>query len=77
MSRPNFKRTIIRDETSCVPVILYLEMRTSVASQRDQWTLQNKEETSLFPGRATGVSSDNRADPDPLSVKTITGNREH
>ena len=52
-------------------------MRTSVASQRDQWTLQNKEETSLFPGRATDDRSGNRADPDPLSVKTITGNREH
>lgn len=77
MSRPNFKRTIIRDETSCVPVILYLEMRTSVASQRDYWTLQNKEETSLFPGRTTDDHIGNRPDPNPLSVKTISGNREH
>ena len=50
-------------------------MRTSVASQRDQWTLQNKEETSLFPWRTTDDRIGNRADLDPLSVKTITGNR--
>ena len=54
-------------------------MRTSVASQRDQWTLQNKEETSLFPGSSAlrtstpGLKSDDPSGAVPPAGSTQAG----